>query len=36
VQGRYIVMASTSQKSMLETTDSLIAEARKQSPKAAR
>lgn len=36
VQGRYIVVASTSQKSMLETTEFLIGEARKQAPKAAR
>jgi hypothetical protein len=30
------VVASTSQKSMLETTEFLIGEARKQAPKAAR
>jgi thiol:disulfide interchange protein DsbA len=34
VQGRYLVLASTSQKAMLATTDSLIGEARKQLAKA--
>jgi len=34
VQGRYVVLASTSQKAMLATADSLIGEARKQLPKA--
>jgi thiol:disulfide interchange protein DsbA len=33
VQGRYLVLASTSQKAMLATTDSLIGETRKQLPK---
>lgn len=33
VQGRYLVMASTSQKAMLATTDFLIGEARKQLPR---
>ena len=34
VQGRYVVLASTSQKAMLATAESLIGEARKQLPKA--
>ena len=34
VQGRYLVLASTSQKAMLATTDSFIGEARKQLAKA--
>jgi thiol:disulfide interchange protein DsbA len=34
VQGRYLVLANTSQKAMLATTDSLIGEARKQLAKA--
>lgn len=34
VQGRYVVMAATSQKAMLATTDFLIGEARKQLSKA--
>ena len=34
VQGRYLVLASTSQKSMLDTADVLIGEARKHIPKA--
>ena len=33
VQGRYLVLANTSQKAMLDTTDSLIGEARKQIAK---
>jgi protein dithiol oxidoreductase (disulfide-forming) len=33
VQGRYLVLASTSQKAMLATTDTLIGEARKQLAK---
>jgi thiol:disulfide interchange protein DsbA len=33
VQGRYLVLASTSQKAMLDTTDTLIGEARKQIAK---
>jgi thiol:disulfide interchange protein DsbA len=33
VQGRYLVLASTSQKSMLETADTLIGEARKRIAK---
>jgi thiol:disulfide interchange protein DsbA len=33
VQGRYLVLANTSQKAMLATADSLIAEVRKQLPK---
>jgi thiol:disulfide interchange protein DsbA len=33
VQGRYLVIASTSRRSMLDTTDFLIGEARKQLPK---
>ena len=34
VQGRYLVVASTSRKAMLATADFLIGEARKQLPKA--
>ncbi|HEY6240275.1 MAG TPA: thiol:disulfide interchange protein DsbA/DsbL [Burkholderiales bacterium] len=34
VQGRYLVVASTSRKAMLNTTDFLIGETRKQLPKA--
>jgi protein dithiol oxidoreductase (disulfide-forming) len=34
VQGRYLVVASTSRKAMLDTADSLIGEARKQLAKA--
>jgi thiol:disulfide interchange protein DsbA len=34
VQGRYVVLASTSQKAMLATAETLIGEARKQLPKA--
>ncbi|HTQ75020.1 MAG TPA: thiol:disulfide interchange protein DsbA/DsbL [Burkholderiales bacterium] len=34
VQGRYVVLAATSQKAMLATTDFLIGEARKQLSKA--
>jgi thiol:disulfide interchange protein DsbA len=34
VQGRYLVMASTSQKAMLATADFLIGETRKQLPRA--
>jgi hypothetical protein len=34
VQGRYLVLANTSQKAMLATADSLIGEARKQLAKA--
>ena len=34
VQGRYLVVASTSQRAMLATTDFLIGESRKQLPKA--
>jgi thiol:disulfide interchange protein DsbA len=34
VQGRYVVLASTSQRAMLATTDSLIGETRKQLAKA--
>jgi hypothetical protein len=34
VQGRYLVLASTSQKAMLATADSFIGEARKQLAKA--
>src|SRR5712664_1068187 len=33
VQGRYVVLANISQKAMLDTTDSLIGEARKQIAK---
>lgn len=33
VQGRYLVLANTSQKAMLANTDALVAEARKQIPK---
>ena len=33
VQGRYVVLASTSQKAMLATAETLIGEARKQLPK---
>jgi hypothetical protein len=33
VQGRYLVLASTSQKAMLVTADFLIGEARKQVAK---
>ncbi|HUL90749.1 MAG TPA: thiol:disulfide interchange protein DsbA/DsbL [Burkholderiales bacterium] len=33
VQGRYLVVASTSQRAMLATTDFLIGESRKQLPK---
>jgi len=33
VQGRYVVLANISQKAMLDTTDALIGEARKQIAK---
>jgi thiol:disulfide interchange protein DsbA len=33
VQGRYLVLANTSQKAMLATADFLIGETRKQFPK---